>query len=206
MSEASRQSHWEGVYTTKGEDQVSWFQETPALSLELIDFVGATKTSAIIDIGAGASRLAECLVTRGYDDLTVLEISAAALAAARSRMGEKANRVTWIRADVTAWEPPQSYDLWHDRAAFHFLTLPNDQSAYIARLRRALRPGGHAIIATFAPDGPERCSGLPVVRYDGKSLATVLGDAFELLQAARHAHKTPMGAAQHFQFSLFQLR
>jgi trans-aconitate methyltransferase len=142
MSEASRQSHWEGVYTTKGEDQVSWFQETPAISLELIDFVGATKTFAIIDIGAGASRLADCLVSRGYEHLTVLDISAAALAAARSRMGEKANRVTWIRADVTAWEPPQSYDLWHDRAAFHFLTVPNDQTAYVARLRRALRPGG----------------------------------------------------------------
>ena len=204
MSEASRQSHWEGVYTTKGEDQVSWFQETPALSLELIDFVGATKTSAIIDIGAGASRLADCLVSRGYEHLTVLDISAAALAAARSRMGEKANRVTWIRADVTAWEPPQSYDLWHDRAAFHFLTLPNDQSAYIARLRRALRPGGHAIIATFAPDGPERCSGLVVSRYDATALAATLGSGFELIDTRRHEHVTPSRAMQKFQFSTFR--
>jgi trans-aconitate methyltransferase len=204
MSEASRQSHWEGVYTTKGEDQVSWFQETPAISLELIDFVGATKTSAIIDIGAGASRLADCLVARGYEHLTVLDISAAALATARSRMGEKANGVTWIRADVTAWEPPQSYDLWHDRAAFHFLTLPNDQAAYVARLRRALRPGGHAIIATFAPDGPERCSGLVVSRYDATGLAATLGSGFELIDSRRHEHFTPSRAMQKFQFSTFR--
>jgi trans-aconitate methyltransferase len=159
MNDVSRQSHWENVYVTKGENEVSWFQETPAPSLELIGLAGAIRSSSIIDIGGGASRLADCLVSQGYHDVTVLDLSAAALASARSRMGDRANQVTWIAADVTTWEPSRTYDVWHDRAAFHFLTDPKDQAAYTTRLRRALRPGGHAIIGTFALDGPERCSG-----------------------------------------------
>ena len=204
MSDLSRQNHWEKVYTTKGESEVSWFQETPAPSLELIEFVGAIQNSAIIDIGGGASRLVDNLVSRGYEDLTVLDLSDAALASARSRIGDKANRVTWITADVTAWEPSRTYDVWHDRAAFHFLTDPNDQAAYVARLRRALRLGGHAIIATFALDGPERCSGLMVSRYDADALAATLGDGFELVDTRRHDHTTPWGAVQKFQFSTFR--
>ena len=141
MNEVSRQNHWENVYTTKDEKQVSWFQETPAPSLELIELVGTMRNSAIIDIGGGASRLAECLVSRGYEDVTVLDLSAAALACARSRMEGRAKQVTWIAADVTAWGPSRTYDVWHDRAAFHFLNQPSDQTAYVARLRRALRPG-----------------------------------------------------------------
>ena len=204
MNDATRQIHWENVYAGKGENQVSWFQETPALSLELIERAGATPGSGIIDIGGGASRLADCLVSQGYEDVTVLDLSAAALDSARSRMGDKANRVTWIAADVTVWEPPRSYDVWHDRAAFHFLTIPEDQAAYVARLRRAVRPGGHAIIGTFAPDGPERCSGLLVSRYDATSLAATLGSGFELIDARRHEHVTPWGATQKFQFSTFR--
>jgi trans-aconitate methyltransferase len=204
MDDSSRQSHWEKVYTTKGEAEVSWFQETPAPSLELIELVGATQNSAVIDIGGGASRLVDSLVSRGYEDVTVLDVSAAALASARSRIGDKANRVTWITADVTIWEPSRTYDLWHDRAAFHFLTEPNDQAAYVARLRRALRVGGHAIIATFAPDGPERCSGLMVSRYDANTLAAKLGQGFELIDTRRHEHTTPWGAVQKFQFSTFR--
>lgn len=204
MNDASRQHHWENVYTSKGEDQVSWFQETPALSLELIRLAGAVRSSGIIDIGGGASRLADGLVSLGYADVTVLDLSAAALASARVRMGDKADRVTWIAADVTGWEPSRSYDVWHDRAAFHFLTLPADQAAYVARLRRALRPGGHAIIGTFAPDGPERCSGLLVSRYDAASLAAALGGGFELIDSRRHEHTTPWGATQKFQFSTFR--
>src|SRR5260370_8814094 len=134
------------------------------------------QNSAIIDIGGGASRLVDSLVSRGYEDVTVLDLSAAALAAARSRIGDKANRVAWITADVTAWQPSRTYDVWHDRAAFHFLTEPNDQAAYIARLRRALRVGGHAIIATFALYGPDRCSGLLARRYEPTALAATLGD------------------------------
>lgn len=204
MNDMSRQNHWENVYASKGETQVSWFQETPAPSLELVELVGAVRNSAIIDIGGGASRLVDSLVSRGYEDVTVLDLSAAALASARSRMGDKADRVSWIAADVTTWEPLRSYDVWHDRAAFHFLTDPNDQTAYVARLRRALRPGGHAIIGTFALDGPERCSGLIVSRYDASRLAATLGGGFELIDARRHDHITPWGATQKFQFSTFR--
>jgi trans-aconitate methyltransferase len=204
MTDASRHDHWENVYAGKGENQVSWFQETPAISLELIELVGAKPGSGIIDIGGGASRLVDCLVSRGYEDVTVLDLSEAALAAARSRVGESAGRVTWVAADVTIWEPSRTYDIWHDRAAFHFLTEREDQAAYIARLRRAVRPGGHAIIGTFAPDGPERCSGLLVSRYDAAALAATLGRGFELIDARRHEHVTPWGATQKFQFSTFR--
>jgi len=204
MTGASRRDHWENVYAGTGENQVSWFQERPKLSLALIRLVGAVRSSGIIDIGGGASRLVDCLVSLGYEDVTVLDLSAAALAAARSRIGDRADRVTWIAADLTAWEPSRTYDVWHDRAAFHFLTLPSDQAAYVARLGRALRPGGHAIIGTFAPDGPERCSGLLVSRYDANSLAATLGRGFELIDTRRHAHVTPWGATQKFQFSTFR--
>ena len=204
MNDASRQAHWENVYTTKDESQVSWFQEIPAPSLELIELVGANLSSATVDIGGGASRLVDSLISQGYKDVTVLDLSTAALASARSRMGDKANQVTWIAADVTAWEPSRTYDVWHDRAAFHFLTDPKDQSAYVARLRRALRVGGHAIIGAFAPDGPERCSGLSVSRYDANSLAATLGRGFELIDTRRHEHTTPGGVTQKFQFSTFR--
>jgi trans-aconitate methyltransferase len=204
MNDLSRRQHWEKVYTTRGESEVSWFQQTPAPSLELIELAGAIHDSAIIDIGGGASRLVDNLVSRGCRDLTVLDLSAAALASARSRIGDNADRVTWITADVTTWEPSRTYDVWHDRAAFHFLTEPNDQAAYVARLRRALRVGGHAVIATFAPDGPERCSGLMVSRYDANALAAMLGGGFELIDARRHDHTTPWGAVQKFQFTTFR--
>ena len=204
MADTGRQAHWENVYATKGENQVSWFQQTPAPSLDLIALVGADKNSAIIDIGGGASRLVDCLVANGYEDVTVLDLSAAALAAARARMGDRADRVTWIAADITAWEPSQTYDVWHDRAAFHFLTDPTDQAAYVVRLSRALRPGGHAIIGTFASDGPERCSGLVVSRYDADRLTATLGHGFKLIDSRRHEHVTPWGATQKFQFSAFR--
>jgi trans-aconitate methyltransferase len=204
MDEADRQTHWENVYISKAEDQLSWFEPTSALSLELIELVAADTSSGIVDIGGGASRLADCLVERGYQDLTVLDLSAAALARSRARIGEKAHAITWITADVTAWEPPRTYDVWHDRAAFHFLTRQHEQSAYVERLRRALSPRGHAIIATFAPDGPERCSGLVVSRYDAAALAAILGNGFELVDNRRHEHVTPWGAIQKFQFSTFR--
>lgn len=206
MNDVSRRDHWENVYVSKGEHEVSWFQEAPEPSLQLIGLAGATRSSGIIDIGGGASRLVDYLVSQGYEDVTLLDLSEAALASARSRTGDKASRVTWIAADVTAWEPSRTYDVWHDRAAFHFLTDPKDQMAYVARLRRALRPGGHAIIGTFAPDGPERCSGLTVCRYDANSLAATLGSGFELIDARRHEHATPWGAMQKFQFSTFLRR
>ena len=199
-----RAAHWQRVYATKGETEVSWFQENPTVSLELIERVGVTPRSAVIDIGGGASRLVDSLLSRGFEQLTVLDVSETALAAARARLGAKSARVRWVAADVTQWEPPPAaYDLWHDRAAFHFLTEPADRAAYLARLRKALRPRGHVIIATFAPDGPERCSGLPVVRYDAASLAEILGAAFRLVDARRDEHRTPWAATQRFQFSTF---
>jgi SAM-dependent methyltransferase len=204
MCDPDRSEHWEGVYRTKGEREVSWFQETPSVSLELIRSAGATLNSSIVDIGGGASRLVDALVDGGYEALTVLDLSESALAAAKARLGASAAQVTWIVADVVGWRPHQRYDIWHDRAAFHFLTDAADRAAYAACLREALRPGGHAIIATFALDGPERCSGLPVVRYDATSLGEVLSDAFCLVETRRHDHRTPMGSTQRFQFSLFR--
>jgi 2-polyprenyl-3-methyl-5-hydroxy-6-metoxy-1,4-benzoquinol methylase len=165
MSEFNRQAHWQNVYEQKGENQVSWFQERPNISLELIEAVRADQSSAIIDIGGGASRLVDALVDKAYRDLTVLDLSESAVSIAKIRLGQRAATVNWIVADVTQWEPARSYDLWHDRAAFHFLTEASDRTAYIDRLTKAVRSGGHAIIGTFAPDGPERCSGLPVPSY-----------------------------------------
>src|SRR6202166_2943426 len=204
MPSEGRQAHWEGVYTQKGESEVSWIQENPAPSLELIEQVGATAASAIIDIGGGASRLVDNLLDRGLGNVTVLDLSEAALQAAKARLGARASQAHWIVADATVWEPVKLYDVWHDRAAFHFLTEDRDRAAYVVRLERALKVGGHAIIATFALDGPERCSGLPVVRYDPAGLGQILGRAFQLVHARRHAHATPWGSDQSFQFSVFR--
>ncbi len=201
MSATDRQAHWENVYATKGEAEVSWFQENPAPSRELIALVEATRRSAIIDIGGGASRLVDTLVSEGFADVAVLDLSAAALTAAANRIGNRAKQVHWIAADVTTWEPSRTYDVWHDRAAFHFLTNADDQAAYAARLRRTLRSGGHAIIGTFAPEGPDKCSGLPVVRHDASSLGEAFGPEFMLVDTRRHEHTTPWGATQHFQFN-----
>lgn len=206
MDSAARKIHWQGVYTTKREDGVSWFQETPTPSLELLALIHATIDSAIIDIGGGASRLVDALVGRGYRDMTVLDLSAAALAMAQARLAAQAQQVNWIVADVTDWKPERQYDIWHDRAAFHFLTEAADRQAYADRLRQALRPGGYAIIGTFAKDGPEMCSGLPVIRHDAESLAAILGAEFALVDSRRHEHITPWGTVQNFQFSTFCFR
>jgi SAM-dependent methyltransferase len=204
MNDVSRSAHWETVYITKGEKEVSWFQENPALSLELIDLAQLTPESAIVDIGGGASRLVDCLLARGFENVTVLDVSQSALGAAKARLGDLAEKVQWLVADVTTWEPPQTYDLWHDRAAFHFLTDDAARSAYVGRLKKALKPTGHVIIGTFALDGPERCSGLPVTRHDAGSLARTLGPEFQLINTRPHEHVTPWGSRQQFQFSIFR--
>lgn len=204
MSGSDRQAHWDNVYRTKREDEVSWFQASPTLSLDLIHAAGVEHNSSIIDIGGGASRLVDALLDEGFTGLSVLDLSEESLAKAKARLGARATRVTWIVADVTTWEPAYTYDLWHDRAAFHFLTAPEDRAAYAQRVLRAVRPGGHVIIGTFALDRPERCSGLPVVRHDGESIGTMLGPSFELIETRRHDHQTPMGGNQKFQFSRFQ--
>jgi ubiquinone/menaquinone biosynthesis C-methylase UbiE len=204
VSDVSRKAHWENIYTTKGEKEVSWFQENPAPSLELIALAGVAANASIIDVGGGASRLIDSLVERKMGQMTVLDLSSAALEAARERLGEAGAGVEWIVADVTTWEPAKTYDLWHDRAAFHFLTDQADQSAYVDRLKRALKRGGYVIIGTFALDGPERCSGLPIMRHDAASLSAMLGTDFSLIDARRHRHATPWNAVQQFQFSTFR--
>ena len=201
-----RRAHWEGVYSTKGESEVSWFQENPAISIEMIKASGAASDAAIIDIGGGASRLVDALLKDGFGSLAVLDLSAAALEAAQKRIGPAGAQVEWIVADVTTWKPARTYDLWHDRAAFHFLTEVADRAAYLDRLRSALRAGGQAIIGTFALDGPEKCSGLPVERYDSKRLAETLGPSFELVEARTESHQTPWHSTQSFQFSRFRRR
>lgn len=198
---SERVSHWDHIYTTKTAREVSWFEETPGVSLRLLDDAGMTTSSCIIDIGGGASTLVDSLLARGLGCVAVLDVSAEALAQARTRLGADAERVQWIAADVTAEWEVTARDLWHDRAVFHFLTAAGDRAAYVRAMLRTLRPGGSAIIATFAADGPERCSGLPVLRYSPDQLASELGRAFELAASERHIHQTPWGAPQAFQYS-----
>lgn len=200
---SDRQAHWENVYSTKGENEVSWFQESPAISRDLIKAAAATRDSAIVDIGGGASRLVDSLLADGFRVLTVLDLSPAALNTARARVGRSGDTVEWIATDVTTWTPSRRYDIWHDRAAFHFLTDAGDRTAYVERLRAALRPGGQAIIGTFALDGPEKCSGLPVQRYDAASLQRTLGPDFTLAEVRTETHTTPWGSTQSFQFGRF---
>jgi SAM-dependent methyltransferase len=197
------QAHWQATYAAKDERRVSWFQDSAQPSLALVEQVG-TPSSAVIDIGGGASRLVDGLLQRGFRDVTVLDISSSALTAAKARIGSDSERVQWIVADVTAWEPPRAYDVWHDRATFHFLVAEPDRAAYLSRLAQGLRPGGHAIMATFALDGPASCSGLPVMRYDAESLGRTLGPTFRLVSTRRHEHVTPWGQTQAFQFSTFR--
>lgn len=201
---SDRTTHWQNVYATKGETEVSWFQDRPAISLEMIRAAGPDRAAAIIDIGGGASRLVDALLQGGYRNLTVLDLSANALDVAKKRIGAAASRVDWIVADATTWRPAKTWDVWHDRAAFHFLTDPHDRAAYVERLRSAVAPGGHVIIATFAPDGPEKCSGLPVQRHDSASLSAELGREFELVEMRSETHHTPWHSTQAFQFSRFR--
>lgn len=191
--------HWEKVYTTKSTDAVSWFQPHADLSLDLIRNTGARKNAGIIDVGGGASTLVDDLLAEGYSDLTVLDLSAAALGAARQRLGEKEKLVRWIEADVTRVDlPDHRYDIWHDRAVFHFLTTPEERTAYVQTVSRSVKPGGHVIVATFAEDGPLQCSGLPVMRYRADELHDQFGESFTLLKHQKEAHHTPFGAVQQF--------
>ncbi|QQO15263.1 class I SAM-dependent methyltransferase [Bradyrhizobium diazoefficiens] len=203
---SDRTTHWQNVYATKGEAEVSWFQDSPTISLDMIRAARPDRDAAIIDIGGGASRLVDALLREGYRDLTVLDLSANALDTAKKRIGAAASTVDWIVADATTWRPMKTYDVWHDRAAFHFLTDPHDRAAYVERLRLAVKPEGHVIIATFAPDGPETCSGLPVQRYDSASLAAQLEPDFELVETRSETHRTPWNSTQAFQFSRFRRR
>jgi len=197
--EMDSKTHWETVYSSKSTDEVSWFQPHADLSLNLIKATGVGRGAAIIDVGGGASTLVDDLVAEGYADLTVLDLSAAALKAARKRLGAEADRVCWLEADITkAALPASRYDIWHDRAVFHFLTAPADRAAYVRTVLRAVKPGGHVIVATFAEDGPLQCSGLPVMRYRADELHDQFGAAFTLLQHQKEEHHTPFGTVQQF--------
>ena len=197
-----RQQHWNSLYTDKDSSEVSWFETTPAFSLALLDAVAAEPSDAVLDVGAGASRLAAALLERNFTDLTALDIADEGLAAARRELGPNADQVTWVTADLLSWSPQRRFDIWHDRAVFHFLTTPAQQRRYLQTAQAALCPHARLIIATFAEDGPQHCSGLPVARYSPAQLVDTLnahrGAAFELLDQRREQHRTPWGAIQPF--------
>lgn len=194
-------TYWEHIYETRLATQVGWYQAHPRLSLELIQRTRVPLTAHIIDVGGGTSTLVDNLLHMGFRHITVLDISAAALRLARQRLGPEAERVTWIEADITRADlPARTYDLWHDRAVFHFLTRPEERARYVEQVRRSVRPGGHVIVATFAPDGPPKCSGLEVVRYDPQGLHREFGLDFELVDSVRETHHTPSGVEQKYMY------
>lgn len=199
-----RRQHWENVYASKRPTEVSWFENTPATSLALIRASGAAPSTKIIDIGGGASTLVDHLLAEGFDDITMLDLSSKAIEQSQQRLGPAASRVHWIAADITRWRPETQYGIWHDRAVFHFLTNTEDRGAYRAALMQALLPGGSVIVATFAPDGPERCSGLPVCRYSPEALAAELPE-LTLAESMAEEHHTPAGAMQRFIYCRFTL-
>ena len=195
----SLKTHWEHIYQAKAPTQVSWYQEHSLQSLQFIVHTGMPKTGSIIDVGGGSSRLVDDLLTNGYQQISILDISAAALEVAQQRLGARANDVTWLEADLLQIRlPHHGYDLWHDRAVFHFLTQPEDRRRYVNVVKDAVKPGGHVIVATFASDGPERCSGLQVSRYEPESLHQEFGDSFILLDSTKEVHHTPFGTEQKF--------
>ena len=200
-----RQDHWSRVYEEKAPSSVSWYQAEPEPSLRALDRFGARPSSSFVDIGGGASNLVDALLGRGWRDVTVLDIAAPALEAARARLGSEAGKVHWEVADITEWQPSRRYDVWHDRAVFHFLTAPEQREAYRRALLAGVSPGGLVIMATFALDGPERCSGLPVRRYDPAGLAAELGAAFRPIEGWREEHVTPWGSRQSFNWCAFRL-
>jgi ubiquinone/menaquinone biosynthesis C-methylase UbiE len=191
--------HWEHVYQTKSAETVSWFQEHAQRSLELIKSIGPSHDCSIIDVGGGVSTLVDDLLEDGFKNISVLDLSAHALAVASKRLGDNGSRVHWIEGDICRVAlPAQAFDIWHDRAVFHFLTNPAERHAYVEQVMRAVKPGGHVIVATFGPDGPDKCSGLPVARYSPEGLHGEFGPAFQLLEHQSEAHRTPLGNIQHF--------
>jgi SAM-dependent methyltransferase len=193
------QNHWERIYAEKAPDAVSWYRPHLEKSLSLIEQFAPTRSAAIIDVGAGESTLVDDLLARGYENITVLDISQAAINASRSRLGSASERISWLVADITGVNLDVSaYDVWHDRAVFHFLTSGSDRVAYVRQVARAVRRGGHVIVSTFGPDGPAKCSGLDVIRYDADSLHREFGVQFQLLTSSKELHQTPSGTLQQF--------
>lgn len=197
-SAEGRRAHWERVYEERGPAGVSWYEPSPRMSLVMIDALGVGPGDGVVDVGGGASPLAGALVGRGFTDVTVLDVSDAALAAARATLGADGSAVEWIRADVLDWIPDRTYGLWHDRAAFHFLTDPDSRDRYVTAALAVVRAGGLAVIGTFAEDGAPRCSGLPVARYEATALGRAFEAGFTIVDARRDDHLTPGGAVQPF--------
>ena len=202
-----RQKHWQQVFQTKAADSVSWYRRHLDVSLELLELAGLSVQSRLIDIGGGASTLVDDLLDRGLVGVTVLDISAEALAIPQARLGERAHEVSWIVGDVLhAGLPAGGFDFWHDRAVFHFLTDPADAAKYAQQAALAVKPGGHAVIGGFAPDGPERCTGLPVARRSAEDIARILAPVFSLQETRAERHLTPAGAVQPFAYALLKRR
>jgi SAM-dependent methyltransferase len=202
----THRAHWDRIYLQKPSSDVSWYQPEATVSLDLIRRVTPDLDAPIIDVGGGASTLVDGLLEVGYRNVTVLDIAGTALAIAQQRLGDDAARVTWLESDaLTAPLPAAAYAVWHDRAVFHFLTDPQDRSRYVTKSREAVRAEGHVIVASFAPDGPERCSGLEVVRYSPDAMHAQFGAGFRLLDSVREEHHTPSGATQAFVYCLCRI-
>ena len=199
-----RKAHWENVYANRSPLRVSWYQEDPALSLQLIRGTGLALDAAMIDVGGGASTLVDKLCEDAYTNVAVLDLSARALAHAKAGLAERANAVEWYEEDVTCFIPPHRFSLWHDRAVFHFLTAKSDRDKYVSVLKQALEPDGHLIIMAFAIGGPVKCSGLDIVQYDANKLMAELGQGFELLETGHEVHNTPAGMEQKFAYFHFK--
>jgi 2-polyprenyl-3-methyl-5-hydroxy-6-metoxy-1,4-benzoquinol methylase len=191
--------HWESIYGKKAPDAVSWYRPHLETSLALIGRAAADSSAAIIDVGGGESTLVDDLLARGYQNITILDVSQTAIEVTRKRLGPAADRVHWLAADITTVQlEPVAYDVWHDRAVFHFLTAPEQRIAYVRNVARAVKPGGHVIISTFGPEGPAKCSGLEVMRYDADSLHDEFGRSFRLVESSSELHQTPFGTSQQF--------
>lgn len=196
-----RKDHWENVYGDKAATEVSWYQPVPEMSLTYLRNTGASLQGSVIDVGGGASTLVDHLLDTGFTDVTVLDLADSALEQTRKRLGDRAASVNWVVADVTRFEPERSFDIWHDRAVLHFLTEPADRDRYVRTLKGALNTGGHAIISTFGPSGPLKCSGLEIRRYTNEEMQELLGPEFELQEHDFEDHRTPMRSTQQFMYS-----
>lgn len=198
VGRSGKSNHWERVYQTNHPQAVSRFQQEPTISIQLVQNSGVKETDPIIDVGGGASTLVDCLESLGYANLTVLDISCAAIELSRERLGAASSRIAWYTADITTFEPPNAFSLWHDRAVFHFLTKRSERKKYVEVLKRSVPTNGHVIIATFSVGGPEKCSGLQVVQYDAPKLLATLGDGFQLVEEIGEIHITPQRREQKF--------